>query len=412
MLELFGLAAIICLGVITIGTLANKYLRLPWMFTVVILGMILANFDWAVGIVQSADFQFLARMGMLFFLFTIGIDLDLKQIGKLGSHIVFGNIILTLSEGLLLGCLFYFAFPELVSHSFWVALLAGIAFGTVGEVVLLAILKEFGLEKTKFGQLALGIGVFDDIFEILVLAIIISMPEFLANGSKAAEVNNALDLIWSLLGLILITIVLMLIGKYVKPHFAKLKPDLFIIPFIIFFVIFSFLFLGTKNNENMGVIAAIFSGIIVNQFLPESLVQQFKKPLFFLANNFFGPFFFLSLGGKMSFSEITALPILITLIILISLATRVGVTYILFNRLLGKRQSMIMGVGLTAKFSTSVISENLLFSSGLIAQPLYTAIMAAFIILKPIIVAVFSRGLESHKQAILEVSEMELVTIK
>ena len=308
--------------------------------------------------------------------------------------------------------MFYFAFPELVSHSFWVALLAGIAFGTVGEVVLLAILKEFGLEKTKFGQLALGIGVFDDIFEILVLAIIISMPEFLANGSKAAEVNNALDLIWSLLGLILITIVLMLIGKYVKPHFAKLKPDSFIIPFIIFFVIFSFLFLGTKNNENMGVIAAIFSGIIVNQFLPESLVQQFKKPLFFLANNFFGPFFFLSLGGKMSFSEITALPILITLIILISLATRVGVTYILFNRLLGKRQSMIMGVGLTAKFSTSVISENLLFSSGLIAQPLYTAIMAAFIILKPIIVAVFSRGLESHKQAILEVSEMELVTIK
>ena len=31
----------------------------------------------------------------------------------------------------------------------------------MGEVVLLAILKEFGLEKSRFGQLALGIDVFD-----------------------------------------------------------------------------------------------------------------------------------------------------------------------------------------------------------------------------------------------------------
>jgi len=46
------------------------------------------------------------------------------------------------------------------------------------------------------------------------------------------------------------------------------------------------------------------------------------------------------------------------------------------NRLLGKRQALVMGVGLTAKFRTSVISENLLFLSGLIAQPLYSTIMA------------------------------------
>jgi len=35
-------------------------------------------------------------------------------------------------------------------------------------------------------------------------------------------------------------------------------------------------------------------------------------------------------------------------------------------------------------------SENILFSTGLIAQPLYSALMAASIILKPIIVGGFS----------------------
>ena len=51
-----------------------------------------------------------------------------------------------------------------------------------------------------------------------------------------------------------------------------------------------------------------------------------------------------------------------------------------------------MGVGLTSKFSTSVITENLLFTSGLITAPLYSILMGVFIILKPLIVGVFSRG--------------------
>lgn len=41
-MEIFLLAAVTCLVVITIGSLINKYLRLPWMFTVVILGMTLS----------------------------------------------------------------------------------------------------------------------------------------------------------------------------------------------------------------------------------------------------------------------------------------------------------------------------------------------------------------------------------
>lgn len=175
-MEIFLLAAITCLVVITIGSLINKYLRLPWMFTVVILGMTFSALGWFTETLQSDNFQFLARLGMLFFLFTIGIDLDFSQIRKLGKHIVIGDILLTIVEGLLLGLFFYFIFPDFVSHSFGIAFLAGVAFGTVGEVILLALLKEFGLEKTRFGQLALGIGVFDDIFEILALAIIVSLP--------------------------------------------------------------------------------------------------------------------------------------------------------------------------------------------------------------------------------------------
>ena len=167
-MDIFLLAALTCLVIATVGYAVNKVLRLPWMFTVVVFGLTLATLGWFQATMAGRDFQFLARLGMLFFLFTLGMDLELTQIRKLGKYIVGGNILLTLTEGFVLALFFYFGFPQFVNHSFIIALVAGIAFGTVGEVVLLAILKEFGLEHTRFGQLALGIGVFDDIFEILV----------------------------------------------------------------------------------------------------------------------------------------------------------------------------------------------------------------------------------------------------
>lgn len=399
-MDLIFLALITCLIVVTLGYLIQKYLRMPWMFTVVILGMVLSALGLFNDTMASDNFHFLARMGMLFFLFMIGVDLEIKQIKELGKYIVGGNILLTLTEGTLLALFFYLVFPEFVNHSFWIALIAGIAFGTVGEVLLLVLLKEFGLEKTRFGQLAMGIGVFDDIFEILVLAIVVALPAVNTAATSGQALKNSLSIVLSLVGILLATLLLVQLGKYTRPILAKLPEKSFVIPFLIFLIIYAYVYFGAYFAENLDVVAAIFSGIAVQKLLPENFVHKFKHPIFFVGNIFLGPFFFLSLGGKMSFNAVLQYPFLILLIISISLLTRVAVSYFLFHKLLGKKQSLVMGVGLTAKFSTSVISENLLYTSGLIALPLYSTIMGAFIVLKPIIVAVFSRMLATTKEII------------
>jgi len=399
-MDIFLLATLTCLVIATIGYAIHKYLQMPWMFTVVVFGMILSSLGLFKGVMESPEFQFLAKMGMLFFLFTIGIDLDLGEIRKLGGYIVAGEILLTLTEGLLIALLLYFGFPEFVSHSFIVALLCGIAFGTIGEVVLLAILKEFGLEKTRFGQLALGIGVADNIWEILALAAIVALPTFTSGASQSAAWLKSFTIVLLLIGVVVVTMLLCLVGKTTRRYLEKIPGDSFVIPFIIFMMIFAFIYFGASGFENMGVVAAVFSGIAVSQVLPEKFVQQYKKPIFFVGNIFLGPFFFLSLGGSMSLNSLLTYPLLILVIITISLLSRMAVSYLLFHKLLGRRQALVMGIGLTTKFSTSVISEKLLFSSGLIAQPLYSTIMAAFIILKPIIVGVFSRSLAITKDTI------------
>ena len=399
-MDIFLLAALTCLVIVTIGYAINKYARMPWMFTVVVLGMVLSALGLFRGVMESANFQFLAKMGMLFFLFTIGIELDLKEIRKLGAYIVGGEVVLTFVEGLLIAVLLYFGFPQFVSHSFVVALLCGIAFGTVGEVILLALLKEFGLEKTRFGQLALGIGVADNIWELLALAAIIALPAFTSGTGLSAAWQKSLSIVLSLVGLTVVTVLLSLLGKTTRRYLGRIPGDSFVLPFIIFAMIYAFLYFGTRAFESLGVVAAVFSGIAVSQMFPEKVIQQYKKPVFFVGNIFLGPFFFLSLGGSMSLGSLLTYPLLILAIMAISLLSRMGVSYVLFNKLLGKRQSLVMGIGLTAKFSTSIISESLLFTSGLIAQPLYSAIMAAFILLKPIIVGIFSRTLAVTKDAI------------
>jgi len=399
-MEIFLLAALTCLVIVTIGYVVHKYLQMPWMFTVVVFGMLLSSLGLFKGVMESPEFHFLAKMGMLFFLFTIGIDLELGEIRKLGAYIVAGEILLTLTEGLLIALLLYFGFPDFVSRSFIVALLCGVAFGTIGEVVLLAILKEFGLEKTRFGQLALGIGVADNIWEILALAAIVALPAFTAGASQSAAWQKSFTIVLSLIGVVVATILLSLAGKTTRRYLEKIAGESFVIPFIIFMMIFAFIYFGARGFESMGVVAAVFSGIAVSQVLPAKFVQQYKKPIFFVGNMFLGPFFFLSLGGSMSLNSLLTYPLLILIIMAISLLSRMGISYLLFHKLLGKRQALVMGIGLTCKFSTSVISENLLFSSGMITQPLYSTIMATYILLKPIIVGVFSRSLAVTKDTI------------
>jgi len=391
--EIFLLAIITYLVIIVFGQLSIKYLHIPWMFTVVVFSIVLSSFGLFQATFQGEIFQYLSKMGMLFFLFSIGVDLDLEKIRALGKYIIIGDLLLTLTEGLVLGLLFYFVFPDFVSHSFIIALLAGVAFGTVGEVILLAILKEFGLEGTRFGQLALGIGIFDDLFEMLALAVIIALPEFIVNGGVLSSWISMIKVLAILLCILIATYLMSKAGKHLNNYFEKIGENSFIIPSLIFLIILSFFYFSSTQFENMSVIAAIFSGIAVQQLFPAKFVNQYKKQIYFIGSMFLGPFFFLSLGSKISFASILSYPLLIFIIIVISLVVRVAISYLLFRKVIGEKQSAVLGVGLCAKFSTSVVSENILFTSGLIAAPLYSAIMAAFILMKPIIIGIFSKYL-------------------
>ena len=275
----------------------------------------------------------------------------------------------------------------------------------------MAILKEFGVEKTRFGQLALGIGVFDDIFEIFAMGVIVALPAFVVVGSEnSAAISDGLQIFGILIALVLVSAVLIKYGTALQAQFQKIgKLNDKVPPFLIFVVFFGFIYLTSSKFDSLGIIAAIFAGLVVKETMPAAWIDQYKKPIFFAANFILGPFFFLKLGSGISFQSLLSNPLLILVIMTISLVSRMVISYLIFRKIVGNKESIVLGVGLCAKMSTSVVSENLLFSTGLIAAPLYSAIMVTFILLKPIVIAIFSRNLAIIQADVL-LTEKRVVT--
>lgn len=404
--DLLLLTAIIYVIALIFGYLAQRYLRMPWMFSLVIFGMVFSAFGFFTQVTKSENFQLLANLGMLALLFMIGLGLNLKEIRSLGSYIAGGDLFLCFFEGTMLALLFYFFFSADVGNSFPIALITGVTFGTIGEVVLFAILAEFGLVNTRFGQLSLGMGVFDDVVEVAMLAIIATLPAF-STATQVQGIPNIMLIFSGLIGLLLATFAIVKIGRRIKKALESIHGPPYVPPFLILLTFFSFAALGAIIYENLAPVAAIMGGIVTQQIFPDKVLKESGKSVNFLGNFFLSPFFFLSLETKISLASLIAFPLLIIVIVLVSFSSRVSASTLLFRKLFGVKYAFMLGVGLCAKFSTSIIAENLLFNSGFISTTLFSAIVTAYIIMKPIIVGIYSWDLSTAKSEIATLFSMQ-----
>ena len=81
-----------------IGFLLEKYLRMPWMFSSLFLGIIFSSFGLFQATIQDETFNVLSTMGMLFLLFMIGFNLEIGQMKRFGKQILKGAILIVTLE--------------------------------------------------------------------------------------------------------------------------------------------------------------------------------------------------------------------------------------------------------------------------------------------------------------------------
>jgi len=381
---------------LSLGYLIQKYLRMPWMFASLFFGLVLSTFGLFRETIQSDLFKLFETLGMYFLLFIIGFSLDFKKISRLKNYVVLGAILIICFEGLFGSLLLYFVFPAEVGNSLLVALITALSFATVGEAILLPILNEFKALKTTFGQLTLGIGTLDDVIEVLILATVAVLPGFIPIAQT--QVIPDPRLILSDLGcLLLLTFALLKFGSRIKRIFERNPPPPYVFSLLTLFVCFSFIALGRFAYESLATVGAIFGGMVFRGLLPKKRLYQNEKAVEFLGYIFLSPLFFLSIGASVSLTSLVIYPSLIVLIWAVAKGSKLLSSFLLFRRLLGNKYSLLLGLGLSIRFSTSLIVQFILLKSGFISLALYSALVATAIFMKPVIIGILSWGLATGK---------------
>jgi len=382
-----------------LGFLLEKYLRMPWMFSALFLGIIFSSFGLFQATIQDETFNVLSTMGMLFLLFMIGFNLEIGQMKRFGTQILKGAILIVTLEASIVGALLFFLFSPQVSNSPLVAIVVALSFATVGEAVLLPILAKFNLLKTRFGQLTLGIGTLDDILEVLTLIMIPFLPIFLPT-LHIQGFPDPVFVVLDLIGIFILTLVLVKIASKIKHGLSNSVNFGFIRPLLIMLIFFSFVVVGSFVFESLAAISAIFGGIVARSLLPTENFQSDEKVVNFLGYIVLSPMFFLSVGASMSFASVFLYPLLIGVILVSTLGAKLSGAYLLFRKLLGRKHSLLLGLGLSVRFSTGLIVQYVLLISGLITLDLYSALIASAVVMTPLILLVLPYALCREQDSI------------
>ncbi len=379
MITIFIFLGFIFLFTFAIGKILEK-IRIPWIFAAFIFGIILTILNPFQSITQSSTFEFLGYLGMYFMLFLIGFEINLNKVSKKGNWIAKSTLFIVLFETVTGTILIYFIFPFFVPlnqlflsttiHPLFLSIIIALSFATVGEAFLVPILDEFNLFRRKLGQAIIGIGVLDDIIELFVIILVVL---FLGITAGEQHIN-----IWTtFLSLMLMFSLVYGLRTMKKNKKDKLKfPDvelLFLLAMSIFF-----LFVGIGKLTGAAALGAILAGIAIKNFIPHKRLKLMESELKSVGYGLFGPIFFVWVGVSTHPEQFNLW--MVVLLVLFANSAKIFASYLTGRKILGAKQSICLGIGLSVRFSTSIVIITILYKSGVISGLLFSTILWSSII--------------------------------
>jgi len=389
-MELILFLAGVFLLTFLIGRLLEK-IRIPWIFSALLIGLGLAAYNPFVDITNSSSFIFLAKLGMFFLLFIIGFELDVKKILKNRSFIFKTTFVIIFTETLFGTLLVHYVFGV----SWLISALVASSFATVGEAVLLPILDEFKLIKTRLGQTILDIGVLDDVVEVLTI-VVASIIIGHSVGHTHFNILANLLILCSLFGLVFI---LVKFREHIKSFKYKDIPSFFIL--VLFFI---FLFIGIGGFVESAALGALLAGIALKNIIPNRILNLIDSEIRIMAYGFFAPIFFLWVGIDTDVGYLLKFPMLILLVVVMTKTTKIVSSYLMGRKVLGTKKSIILGISLCVKFSTSIVIIKLLFEKGLIQSDLYSVLIGTMIVFKFVVPLLLSYLITRWKIGVSEIN--------
>jgi Ca2+-transporting ATPase len=317
-------------------------------------------------------FTELADLGVLFLLFFIGLQIDMKEMSSQSNNIILATLLNTIVP-FLLGV----AIMRYMGYDWMISFVVGLTRMPTAEAVIVPILDEFKLIQTKVGSYIVGAGVLDDIIEVFLIALV-SLWIGEQNGISAAGTEGSV--LMMIFNVALFVVAAWVVRRWILvPLSTWLKmriSNLILLTMIVLFV-----FGGFAEYTDLGlVVGAIVAGMLMRPVFKASgeTGKQATDAVRAVSYGFFGVIFFLWIGMSIDLEGLIEIPYLaFGLFMADFIGKTVGILMMVPMKKLTFKEGLTIGIGLNVRLTTEIIVAKLLFDSHLIDSHLFTALVAA-----------------------------------
>jgi Kef-type K+ transport system membrane component KefB len=346
-----------------LGLLAH-FFRQPLILAYLVAGFFIGPFG--TGLVKSQEsISVISELGLIFMLFMIGLEIDLKKIVRAGRVILFAAGA-QLVGGCVLGILFFVGIGLSMGGGGFDALYLCIACVLSSTVIIVKVLYEKRELDTLPGRITLGILVLQDIFAILFLAVQPSLDNL-----QLSVILLSIARVGALVATAL------LLSRYVLPwlfHQIARRPELILLGALAWCFLIGEIAEKLHLSREMGSLVA---GVSLSTF-PYALDVTAKVTTL---RDFFITLFFVALGMTIPVPNLSVVGLAL-IIAAFTVISRVVTTFApLYLMKQGLRASLLPAINLAqiSEFSLVVIQTGI--AAGHIKTQTASAASFAFVIL-------------------------------
>ena len=343
-----------------------KRIHLPQVIGALGAGLLLGPAVFSL-IKPNETISAIAEFGVVLLLFAAGMETDFRQLRSSFKSSIFISllgIVLSLGGGFAISLLF----GKPTFESFFI----GVIIASMSTSITVEALSEMGKLKTKIGTALMGASLFDDIFVIIMLAVVMGMGE-----SGFSFMTLALILFKIGIFFVMATIVGFFINKlfnYLYDRFGKMKRLAIFAMSYCFIMAYLAEFFGLAD-----ITGAYIAGIA---FCTAHCELDLESKTHRLSYLFFTPIFLANIGIHTSFEGMNGSLVLFTvLLVAVAILGKVlgcglGARLCRFSR----RESLQVGVGMVARGEVSFIVAAKGIAAGYISSLLYPSVIVVVLV--------------------------------
>jgi Kef-type K+ transport system membrane component KefB len=344
-----------------------------------ILGMI--NPEWfhslfPVPSTSSTVLSGFVQVAVVMLLFIAGLEVDLHIVWQQRRQALYTSF-LGLVVPFFVGFIFPYFFPNFFGiadkqHHIVFALFMGTAMAISALPVIVRILMDLNLFKSRMGLLVVASAMVDDVVGWIIFSVILGM---IGNNGHVLSLSNTIGLT------ITFVVVMLTLGRGLLNRLLPWVNKKLAWPGGVLSISLALCFLGAAFTEYIGI-HAIFGAFIMGVALGDSehFSERAKEIVHQFINNIFAPLFFVSIGLQVNFITNFDLPLTL-IIIFIAFAGKIIGSGI-GTRLGGFtwRESFAAAFGMNARGAMGIILGIVALENGVINEQVFVSLVVMALI--------------------------------